>query len=530
MFCTNCGAQLPDDVKFCTKCGTPVRKPEDAPSDAAGASAGSEPATTPASSTPAQPTVPPKPRSKKPLIMGAAAAVVIAVAAVAGYFIWSTFFAPYPIDEETFPDGAVRDAIVAFDADGDGALSREEAEAVNAITVNGATSLDGLERCPNITSIDASSDDGSFDEIDLGSFGALEDLTLRGSASGELNLSGNTHLTNVSVYVDGLDKVKLPATDTLASLNVGYEVEVEGAEEAGFHEVWVPVEDEYGRLSIYRDEAGNILSMDIDGFNYAYEYDEDGNLESLESGSSYATRTQTVDYYVDEDGNLQSDDYAYTYDDEGRITRVTNRDLKDHYLEYTYDDAGNVIKTYDARGNGIPYVYTYEYDDNGKVTEAASVDYQTGEALVTRTFTYDEGGHIQKITHDSDSSVGYAKTADFTFDEETLTLTGSSTISEDGDERTHYIAIQYNERGDVIAFEESSSKKLTSAEDGDTITYGRYFTKEGAREPLQGARLDLIYDTYVYAQFDTMLAFYKEGPEMVLEADPYVEQSTYPMS
>lgn len=28
MFCTNCGAQIPDTAVFCTNCGTPVKKPD----------------------------------------------------------------------------------------------------------------------------------------------------------------------------------------------------------------------------------------------------------------------------------------------------------------------------------------------------------------------------------------------------------------------------------------------------------------------------------------------------------------------
>ena len=29
-FCTHCGAQVPDNAKFCTACGTPVNAPDEA--------------------------------------------------------------------------------------------------------------------------------------------------------------------------------------------------------------------------------------------------------------------------------------------------------------------------------------------------------------------------------------------------------------------------------------------------------------------------------------------------------------------
>ena len=579
MFCTNCGAQQPNDTKFCANCGAPMRKPGAVPPGKPGSVPSAEapgnrcPAAIPAPRTPAQPAAPRGPHSKKPLVIGISAVVVIAIAAVVGHIVWSQFFAPYPIDRKTFPDDEVRTAIAAYDTDGDDYLSREEAKSVDVISVTDATSLNGLELCPNIRSIEVhiesepmrelnlcglanlerlyvacvDADDVTIEhlpklisidmggvtanELSLSGLDSLEYLLLGGSVEeGELDLSENTNLEYVSVHLDGLDKVKLPQTDTLATLSVDDDIDVEGAEAVGFSEVWVPLKDEYGYFSIKRDGEGNILSMNACGYDYEYEYDVDGNLKSIKSQANYETRPQTDTYYVDDDGNLQDSDYAYTYDDQGRVTHVARRGLESHYLEYTYDDAGNVVKVYDARGNGLPYVYTYAYDEDGRVTRASQVDDETGETLVSRTFAYDEDGHLQQITHDNISGVmvGQAETSTFSYNEKTRTLTGSSTLPEKAGGRTRYLAIQYNERGDVVAFDESSSTELTSAEDGNKITYARYFVKEGERKPSQGIRVDVTYDTYADAQIDTMFSFYKEGPEMALEADPYVDQSAYP--
>ncbi len=519
MFCVNCGAQLPDDAKFCTNCGATLRKPEGTPSTVNAAA--------PAPNTPAQPVASPKPRSKKPLVIGAATIALLAIVGVAGYFIWSVFFAPYPIDKKTFPDAAVRASLSSYDADGDGKLSREEAGSVEYFSVTGAQTLDGLDTCPNITSLEVYSEVSPITELKLNGFHALEDLKLVGSTTqSELDLSGNTSLTDISISLDGLQNITLPRTDSIEQLYVDGDAEVEGLEEAGFSEVWVPMEDEEGVFSIQRDDSGRIQSIAVANYDYDYEYDEEGNLASVEIDSAFQTRPQTTDYFIDDDGNLQDSDFEYTYDDQGRITRMEYRDLEGHYLEYTYDEAGNVVKIYDARGNGLPYEYTYEYDENARVTKASELDSESGEVISERTFTYDDAGHLQEITHDGTSMAGRAPIATFSYDEETRTLTGVSSFSEAAGAEPHYLAIQYDEQGDVIAFDESNHE-LTSAEDGNKISYARYFVKEGAAPPPQGVRLDLTYDTYIAAQIDSMFAYYMEGPEMVLEAKPYVDQSAY---
>lgn len=125
MFCTNCGAQQPDDTKFCANCGAPMRKPGAVPPGKPGnvpsaeAPGNRRPAVMPVPRTPAQPAAQRGPRSKKPLVIGMAAVVVIAIAAVVGHIVWSQLFAPYPIDRKTFPDDEIRTAIAAYDTNGD---------------------------------------------------------------------------------------------------------------------------------------------------------------------------------------------------------------------------------------------------------------------------------------------------------------------------------------------------------------------------------------------------------------------------
>ena len=97
MFCTNCGAKIVGDAKFCISCG--------APAVAASPGQAAVPATPSLSRGPAEegaPTpwdgAPGGPGWGGTLILGAAALLALAVFAVAGHFIYERFFGEEPND------------------------------------------------------------------------------------------------------------------------------------------------------------------------------------------------------------------------------------------------------------------------------------------------------------------------------------------------------------------------------------------------------------------------------------------------
>ena len=170
MFCTRCGAKNDDGAKFCTACGAPLRPmPASAPTPGApgatdGASNPSSSTDATAASTPANtsPTTPqptsasedaqhrtdtpaPRRRGKKGLVIaGVAAVAVVAVIAGIAVFLLLNASASISLDSETFPDASVLAAVSAFDTDGDGKLSSEEADAVTDLTITDAQSISGL--------------------------------------------------------------------------------------------------------------------------------------------------------------------------------------------------------------------------------------------------------------------------------------------------------------------------------------------------------------------------------------------------
>ena len=133
MFCPRCGEKNPDGAKFCAACGAPFARP----------AAGSSPASTPA------------PARRAPVTAIVAAVAAVLVAGGAAFGVWLAFFSPWPIDEGNFPDPALRAAVATTaDTDHDGQLSRDEGRAVTSLSVEGATSLEGLGRhFPNLAQI-----------------------------------------------------------------------------------------------------------------------------------------------------------------------------------------------------------------------------------------------------------------------------------------------------------------------------------------------------------------------------------------
>ena len=99
--------------------------------------------------------------------------------------------------ESAITDPALKAFVLAFDKDGDGILSQEEADAVTEISTagnenaSGITSLAGIEIFKNLTTLNISNNVSSLEDVDL---------------------SGNTALTTVTMSPSlGFKSIKLPA-------------------------------------------------------------------------------------------------------------------------------------------------------------------------------------------------------------------------------------------------------------------------------------------------------------------------------
>lgn len=245
MYCTKCGSELSESAAFCTACGTPVAgaRPSGQPSAPRSARAQASqphhvssnrpnPASAPQAAPSAQSVAAPEavaevvqaqPRAKKRRGRAIAAAIVgVLVAVGVGIGAYQMLFAPYQIDEATFPDAALRSYVSKnVDTNYDGKVSRDEARALEALNLakSRVASLAGIEKFPNVTAVDVSGC-ANLTQADLSGLGNLAQLNVAGSGVSQLDLAGNTKLEQLDAAGSALEQLDVSANGSLHRLNV----------------------------------------------------------------------------------------------------------------------------------------------------------------------------------------------------------------------------------------------------------------------------------------------------------------------
>ena len=126
-----------------------------------------------------------------------------------------------PLSPGFFPDETLRNALRAYDSDGDGALGSRERQAVTTLTINGGalqdlyglawfdalgkldvsdtrlSSVDGIHLCPTITSISACG--CQIDSVDLTGLSHIVDLDLSNNPIRTIDLTSLAHLTSIDL-------------------------------------------------------------------------------------------------------------------------------------------------------------------------------------------------------------------------------------------------------------------------------------------------------------------------------------------
>ena len=144
--------------------------------------------------------------------------------------------------------------------------------------------------------------------------------------------------------------------------------------------------DEFGRLTttLVANEFRRALIS-----NYVYLDNEDGTTTSLVKQL-----------------NTGPTCYTYTYDANGNITSISDT------TTYEYDALNQLVRENDYR-SGYTYLYTY---DNGNITSRTKYAYtledELGEALETRTWTYDNSSWGDLLTSFNDGTGNYTVTSD----------------------------------------------------------------------------------------------------------------------
>jgi RHS repeat-associated protein len=189
--------------------------------------------------------------------------------------------------------------------------------------------------------------------------------------------------------------------------------------------------DPAGNLALRTDPKGHETSWgyDLDGLltqrttevgTWNYTYDDNGNLETVETPAGSSTGTVgdgTITYGYDRMSRLTAVDYSDSTPDVTREYDLAGR------LEETTDGVGTVSYTFDeldrlesatrtGGGSGLNGAFAYEYDEAGNILERTYPDTTVATSTfdadgrfetvvsggLTSTFGYDEAGNITTVT------------------------------------------------------------------------------------------------------------------------------------
>lgn len=504
MFCTRCGAQNPDGAMFCGTCGASL------------SASGGGPAPTPG---PVIPQVEPRPRRAPILAVIVVAAILLIGGAAVG--IWLAFFSPWPIDKANFPDPAVRAVVEeACDKDRNGELSRDEARAVTELAVDDAEAFEGM---------------GAY-------FPNLERLEFRGGNLALLDVSDLPKLTSIEAANEPLALLDVSSNHELAALSVPESTEVTGLDATLLHESWVvsSVEEahDFGYVVSYfveRDDEGKVSARRYtDGDNdirWEYEYDERGLLVAQYEDSYFMgyqnDYTRTFTYDANErlagwDELVGGYGASYDYDEEGRVCKMSTGsggDL-DRFTTYTYDDEGRLESLTLSYDDSPGVTNTFSYDEEGRLIKKVRTNEEDGEVVETTTYEYDDAGNLVRTDlsnryDNTDTYSDYHAPVDFSYDGEGRMTKATATLGGD----VYTATLTYDERGNL--------EQIVDGIEGErqatyTLTYTRYFLTEDDREPDSGITVGVEYRPLVLAQ-RTALVNVWETPSVYPNPEPFAQ-------
>lgn len=493
MFCTKCGCELADDVRFCPKCGSPnarAAQAETAPQrrEEPGLQVQPQPGSQP--SQPGEtdtPSAAPEPkRSKGRIAVLVVACMLAVVLAGMGLFFYAKanmggVFGMTFVNATSFPDEGMRNAVSAqLDSDGDGILTADETAAVTRIELTGgaivlggadgngkvAADTDGedLAAAPGADAPEGSAAGeseapgaGSGDEDTEGStvgslagienFPQLTTLNCRDAGLTELDLSRNPALEHVDCRGNSFATLDLSANSALTALLCDPEVEVTGLGQAGLY-----FTDLITGATVSRPGSSSGPSA------YMISYDADG-------------RPMTVDM---EAGDYSSST-AYSYDEAGRLAEVGSG-----LYRFTYDDAGRLTHYACSEvGYGTSVEASYEYDEQGNLTKknsSSSSSISKTTDTETTVYSFRDGALAESVVTGGRSTMGYSYTFDAAGRLSQRSGAGSAT---GGIPVSNANEIAYNEQGSCIRVSSTDTFQAARSSSTNVTTFATDYDGNG---------------------------------------------------
>lgn len=421
----------------------------------------------PPPSPPAPPT-PKKPERRKGLIAAVTGAVAVLAIGVGAFVIASN---PTPIDEKHFPDQTFRQYVAeTADSDGDGTLSKEEANAVEyigywdeetssyvePISNAGITSLEGVEHFRNLKGIVITRN--PIISVDLRNNKKLEYALIENSELTEVDVSGCKSLEELWVFTEV--KVKGAPKDmneshVLTSFTYNEESLQESfSKESQTFFSYAPsglVIGAYGRTTKEDGETipGSISNPDY-SYNNAYVFNDDEsftiyNITKDKDDVFYGDHVSasTIEYdglgnistettITSRDGNIMSSE---SYDSNGLLIDSSIDDYsanESRKWHFDYNDAG-IFKSCEwtgaIGGNNENSTFNVTCNDNNMITKIVTQGSSDGEAYSqSQEFVYDEQGRLTSRKYDPEDD--FTEYYQYSDTEQIVTVSNSEGIVE----------------------------------------------------------------------------------------------------
>ncbi len=436
-------------------------------------------------------------KNKLAIVLAAIVAVIVCINLIA-------YFATlgYKIDESTFPDPGVRAAVAAADTNGDGEISREEADSLTQITIDGATNISGLGIFGNLESVLATGENlQDFDitdaksvktvdlsqtkvaTVEVSGLPNLESLNLRSTGISEIDVSGCGSLAYLDVQGTALQSIDVSGSSALANLRCDDSVTVSGLDSTELSQYWV-VSD----YAVSEVENGQVKSTTS---HVVPVYNSSNLLESVtySDGSDNGTAVYSYDgndnlsQMVVMDGDDAVAGWRFSFNGSGTLARaideVSGTAFTYHYL------ASGALSTYSSSGS-VTSVKGTSSSSSSRRTGISSSSSRLSSS--SKSFQYGAGDRVESISGSSPATLTYDAGGRLTT---YATEDGNniSTFQYDGSGRCIGISRQIDGKGiynEVFEYDENGALVRASRTLGEGVSARSY--------PLEAATVNFTVD------------------------------------
>ncbi|MFE9438024.1 DNRLRE domain-containing protein [Streptomyces sp. NPDC006602] len=306
-------------------------------------------------------------------------------------------------------------------------------------------------------------------------------------------------------------------------------------------------------VKLVRDTSGD--PADTEKANFAYSYDLNGNLTSIDDTSSTAkidayaityTGLNQIQKVTESLSGTEKKSTSYTYDADGQPDTVTH---PDQFSKYTYD-LRELVKTVSvgkSATDASPKVTSYTYTDRGQKLQETkangnTVDYTyyldaalksttekkpNGTLVDSHTYAYDPNGNkaqdVAKKMNADDHSAYLSSTTDYTYDpadrlkEAVKSGNGSNTEKYVHDDNANVISQTVNNT--TTTYNYDRNRLLSATVGGATAKYN--YDPFGRQESVTSASDGKIISRSVYDGFDHIVESQKMDSSGAMKTTTY---------